>query len=40
MPYQSKVMSEDAVVGLSLHKVTEPKKQKLKVEILHNLKEI
>ena len=34
---QSYVESEDAGV-LHLHKITEPRKQKLKVEILHDLK--
>ena len=42
MPYQSKVMlistTEESVV-LNLCKITEVRKQKLKVEILHDLKE-
>ena len=34
MPYQSMVM----LIGRSCSKYTEPRKQKLKVEILHDLK--
>ena len=36
MPYKSKVMLIEAVI-FNLCKITEPRKQKLKVEFLHNL---
>ena len=39
IPYQSKVMLIEEAVVLNLCKITEPRKQKLKVEILHDLKE-
>ena len=38
MPYQSKVKLIREALVLKLHKITEPRKQKLKVEILHDLK--
>ena len=38
MPYKSQVMLLREGVILNLSKITEPGKQKLKVEILHDLK--
>ena len=39
MIYQSKVMLIRRSCSINLYKITEPRKQKLKVEILHDLKE-
>ena len=39
MPFQSKVMLIAKTVVLNLCKITEPRKQEMKVEILHDLKE-
>ena len=39
MPFQSKVMLMEEAVVLNLCKITEPGKQMLKGEILHDLKE-
>ena len=38
MPYKSQVMLLREGVILNLSKITEPRKQKLKLEILHDLK--
>ena len=39
MPFQFKIMLIGRSCSINLCKITEPRKQKLKVEILHDLKE-
>ena len=39
MPFQSRVMLIGEALVLNLCKITEPRKQKFKVEILHDFKE-